>query len=137
MGMFTNAFAGFQKLKSTGEIESDFPKGNIIQNFSLEYKDNLLGKVKLSLILLKDGVSTLSNRAVLSIANQGKNEVYTLARNVVSLGSINRPEKNDSQVIEIDLQKMNKIIELNLLPLANQKGIYNEIVKFDEQGYRR
>lgn len=141
LGNFTSAFAGFKNIKSTGEIESEIPADKIIQSFSTQYTHKLIGAVKLNLILVKEDSNHLKNRVILSISNKDRNEIYTLGTNVTSLRSIERPHKNDSEVLEIDLRKNNRIIEINLLPLINsmngQREIFNEIVIFDNQGYKR
>lgn len=141
LGNFTSAFAGFKNIKSTGEIESEIPADKIIQSFSTQYTHKLIGAVKLNLILVKEDSNHLKNRVILSISNKDRNEIYTLGTNVTSLRSIERPQKNDSEVLEIDLRKNNRIIEINLFPLINsmngQREIFNEIVIFDNQGYKR
>lgn len=141
LGNFTSAFAGFKNIKSTGEIESEIPADKIIQSFTTQYTHKVIGVVKLNLILVKEESSHLKNRVILSIINKDRNEIYTLGTNVTSLRSIERPHKNDSDVVEIDLRKNNRLIEINLLPLINsmngQREIFNEIVIFDNQGYKR
>jgi hypothetical protein len=139
--MFSQNCFAFGHVKSTGEKLSDFPANTIVQVISKKYIESRVGQITAKILLVPSIENVDALRAVLSLSTANRNEIYTLQERVTDLVALNL-SSDAAKVLEIDIKKGNKVEEMNILPLIDriqlQKyDLYNQVIHFNEYGYRR